>query len=58
MSAIGHCQVNAIEARAEQLALFDVPILGLYPLALDEANALLVAWKHRLGAPQEAPARP
>lgn len=34
----------------EQLVLLDVPIAGLYPLDIDEANALLVAWGHRLGA--------
>jgi hypothetical protein len=30
-------------------ALFDLPICGLYPLAVDEANRLLQEWGHRLG---------
>lgn len=36
-------------SREDQLLLLDVPILGLYPLAMDEANALLAIWGHRLG---------
>ena len=35
---------------AEQILLLDVPIAGLYPLEMSDANALLVAWGHRLGA--------
>ena len=30
--------------------LFDLPVAGLYPMELDEANRLLVLWGHRLGA--------
>ena len=33
----------------QQLLLLDVPIAGLYPLAVEEANTLLVRWGHRLG---------
>lgn len=33
-----------------QLTLLDVPIAGLYPLDVDEANALVELWGHRLGA--------
>lgn len=36
-------------SREDQLLLLDVPILGLYPASMDEANALLCAWGHRLG---------
>ena len=32
-----------------QLALLDIPIAGLYPCAISEANALLQLWGHRLG---------
>jgi hypothetical protein len=32
-----------------QLVLFDVPICGVYPMDVDEANTLLVTWGHRLG---------
>lgn len=35
---------------AEQMLLLNVPILGLYPMDVDDANALLIAWQHRLGA--------
>lgn len=29
--------------------LLDVPMAGLYPVSMEEANALLVQWGHRLG---------
>lgn len=32
-----------------QARLLDVPMAGVYPLAIAEANALLVRWEHRLG---------
>jgi hypothetical protein len=35
--------------RANQPRLLDVPIAGLYPLDVAEANRLLVAWGHNLG---------
>jgi hypothetical protein len=30
-------------------ALFPMPLSGLYPVKLDEANVLLEQWRHRLG---------
>ncbi len=32
-----------------QPRLIDVPLAGLYPVAVAEANRLLVEWQHRLG---------
>lgn len=32
-----------------QPRLMDVPIVGLYPMPVAEANALLVEWEHKLG---------
>lgn len=32
-----------------QPRLFDAPIAGVYPFDVDEANALLVEWGHKLG---------
>lgn len=32
-----------------QERLLDVPIVGLYPCHVDDANAWLVRWQHRLG---------
>lgn len=31
------------------LRLFEAPIMALYPITLDEANALLERWAHKLG---------
>ena len=36
-------------AVAEQLALFETPIVGLMPIDVATANARLVEWGHRLG---------
>lgn len=35
-----------------QLVLLDVPLMGVYPCNPEEANTLIVAWQHRLGACQ------
>ncbi|HEX8867340.1 MAG TPA: hypothetical protein VF821_16905 [Lentzea sp.] len=40
----------------QQARLIDVPMAGLYPCDLDDANALLVAWGHKLG-PVDRPFR-
>lgn len=32
-----------------QARLLDLPMAGVYPVAVAEANALLVQWEHRLG---------
>jgi hypothetical protein len=37
------------EPLVAQPRLLDAPMCGLAPLALDDANRLLVAWGHRLG---------
>lgn len=39
----GRCTIRPEEV------LFDVPICGLYSLAVDDANRLLVEWDHKLG---------
>lgn len=33
-----------------QRRLIETPAAGLYPISVDDANALLVAWQHRLGS--------
>ena len=38
-----------MSATAMDLPLLDVPMAGLYPIPLAEANALLVKWGHKLG---------
>lgn len=37
-------------ASLAQARLFDVPMAGLYPISIDDANRLLVEWQHKLGA--------
>lgn len=34
---------------ADQPRLLTIPIVGLMPISVDHANALLVAWEHKLG---------
>lgn len=43
---MGSAALNAIAQRR----LIETPAAGLYPIALGDANRLLVAWKHKLGA--------
>lgn len=44
----------AEDTAPEQSRLFDMPLVGLYPLTMERANRLLVAWRHKLG-PVERP---
>ena len=34
----------------EQIPLLLIPLMGLYPISLEEANSFLVLWQHRLGS--------
>lgn len=53
VSSVQLCSVGVGED-ALRPRLFDAPLAGVYPVTMAEANALLVAWKHKLG-PCERP---
>lgn len=42
-------EAGTVSAPAVQLRLLDLPMVGLMPIEVDEANQLLVAWQHKLG---------